>query len=165
MRLNSIPRVVFIFLLKPRIGTLNLAIRLPVSLSSNWIFFSPQHPLTSAELWQLIHSSYGEELGLTSDDEVDYGLPPPPPRGNDEIKDEPAFEVRLRSFSIAANLKSGMDSFIRDLSSLVARDELLWGGREGCSRGEGKGRRVEKGDGAAGESDQYTLSADYARYR
>lgn len=36
-------------------------------------FFSLQ-PLSSQELWQWVHMSYGEELGLTSDDE-DYVAP------------------------------------------------------------------------------------------
>ena len=31
---------------------------------------------SSSDLWQLIHSAYGDELGLTSDDEADYVQPP-----------------------------------------------------------------------------------------
>ena len=36
------------------------------------IFFQPA---PSSELWQWVHSFYGEELGLTSDDEPDYVSP------------------------------------------------------------------------------------------
>ena len=32
-------------------------------------------PAPSAEMWQWVHSFYGEELGLTSDDEPDYVSP------------------------------------------------------------------------------------------
>ena len=32
-------------------------------------------PASSAEIWKWIHSEYGDELGLTSEDESDYHPP------------------------------------------------------------------------------------------
>ncbi|XP_076277317.1 protein Aster-B [Lasioglossum baleicum] len=40
-------------------------------------------PMSSAEMWQLVHSCYGDQLGLTSDDE-DY-VPPLPPADDDKL--------------------------------------------------------------------------------
>ena len=48
----------------------NRAISTVVVTSS--VYFQPA---PSAEMWQWVHSFYGEELGLTSDDEPDYVSP------------------------------------------------------------------------------------------
>ena len=40
-----------------------------------FLFSIKNQPAPSAEMWQWVHSFYGEELGLTSDDEPDYISP------------------------------------------------------------------------------------------
>ena len=37
-----------------------------------WGNFGTLQPMSQQELWQWVHYSYGEELGLTSDDDADY---------------------------------------------------------------------------------------------
>nr|XP_031846242.1 protein Aster-B-like isoform X1 [Nomia melanderi] len=50
-------------------------------------------PMSSAEMWQLVHSCYGDELGLTSDDE-DY-VPPLPPADDEKL----STRLSVESFS------------------------------------------------------------------
>ncbi|XP_078038443.1 protein Aster-B [Augochlora pura] len=50
-------------------------------------------PMSSAEMWQLVHSCYGDELGLTSDDE-DY-VPPLPPIDDEKL----STRLSVESFS------------------------------------------------------------------
>lgn len=41
-------------------------------------------PMTTQEMWQWVHTAYGEELGLTSEDE-DYNYIPPGPSYDDKL--------------------------------------------------------------------------------
>ncbi|XP_076246608.1 protein Aster-B isoform X1 [Calliopsis andreniformis] len=50
-------------------------------------------PMNAAEMWQLVHSCYGDELGLTSDDE-DY-VPPLPPADDEKL----STRLSVESFS------------------------------------------------------------------
>ncbi|XP_029045428.2 LOW QUALITY PROTEIN: protein Aster-B-like [Osmia bicornis bicornis] len=50
-------------------------------------------PMNAAEMWQLVHSCYGDELGLTSDDE-DY-VPPLPPVDDEKL----STRLSIESFS------------------------------------------------------------------
>ncbi len=43
--------------------------------------------MSPSDLWQLIHDAYGEELGLTTDDEDEY-VPPTRPGGEGLILEE-----------------------------------------------------------------------------
>lgn len=49
--------------------------------------------MCAAEMWQLVHSCYGDELGLTSDDE-DY-VPPLPPADEEKL----STRLSVESFS------------------------------------------------------------------
>ena len=43
-------------------------------------------PASSADIWRWVHSVYGDELGLTSDDEHDYVSPYVTPEGKGFLK-------------------------------------------------------------------------------
>ena len=43
--------------------------------------FISLQPASSADIWRWVHSVYGDELGLTSDDEHDYVSPYVTPEG------------------------------------------------------------------------------------
>ena len=49
--------------------------------------------MNAPEMWQLVHSCYGDELGLTSDDE-DY-VPPLPPADDEKL----STRLSVESFS------------------------------------------------------------------
>lgn len=70
-------------------------------------------PMSMAEMWQLVHACYGDELGLTSDDE-DY-VPPLP------VADEDKLSTRLsvESFSEpeAPNMENSASSAVEPISS------------------------------------------------
>lgn len=49
--------------------------------------------MNMGEMWQLVHACYGDELGLTSDDE-DY-VPPPLPAADDDKSSPPSVDSFL----------------------------------------------------------------------
>ena len=56
--------------------------------------FSHFQSAPPAELWRIVHDAYGEELGLTSDDDEDYVYPFDEPEGAQDGK-ETLFSVTL----------------------------------------------------------------------
>ena len=76
------------------------------------IFFFFQ-PASSADIWRWVHSVYGDELGLTSDDENDYVSPYVTPEGSGPTSKvtsvcpspKPASKKLHTAMSVPANLK------------------------------------------------------------
>ena len=75
------------------------------------IFFF--QPASSADIWRWVHSVYGDELGLTSDDENDYVSPYVTPEGSGPTSKvtsvcpspKPASKKLHTAMSVPANLK------------------------------------------------------------
>ncbi|KAG7197531.1 hypothetical protein KM043_017642 [Ampulex compressa] len=75
-------------------------------------------PMSTAEMWQLVHACYGDELGLTSDDE-DY-VPPLPPA------DEEKLSTRLSVESFSETEGIGLEgSMVAAIDSSVEPDTQL----------------------------------------
>ncbi|OAD57404.1 GRAM domain-containing protein 1B [Eufriesea mexicana] len=68
-------------------------------------------PMNAPEMWQLVHSCYGDELGLTSDDE-DY-VPPLPPA------DEEKLSTRLSVESFSEVESSNVEHTVTGMSDAV----------------------------------------------
>ena len=82
------------------------------SLKINFQFFFLQ-PASSADIWRWVHSVYGDELGLTSEDENDYVSPYVTPEGSGPTSKvtsvcpspKPASKKLHTAMSVPANLK------------------------------------------------------------
>lgn len=62
--------------------------------------FNVFQPMSMAEMWQLVHACYGDELGLTSDDE-DY-VPPLPAADEEKL----STRLSVESFSEVSQITS-----------------------------------------------------------
>ncbi|XP_011700392.1 PREDICTED: GRAM domain-containing protein 1B-like [Wasmannia auropunctata] len=72
-------------------------------------------PMSMAEMWQLVHTSYGDELGLTSDDE-DY-VPPLP------VADDDKLSTRLSIESFSENEAATMENSVSPVADPVSAPE------------------------------------------
>ena len=84
-------------------------------------------PASSADIWRWVHSVYGDELGLTSDDENDYVSPYVTPEGSGptskvtSVCHSPPTAKKLHTaMSVPANLK---DATSQDLK-IVSPDQF-----------------------------------------
>ncbi len=77
------------------------------------IFLHFFQPAPAADVWKWVHSIYGDELGLTSDDELDYVSPFITPEGsgqnsiNQSVASSPPSKAKglHTTMSVPANLK------------------------------------------------------------
>ena len=80
-------------------------------------------PASSADIWRWVHSVYGDELGLTSDDENDYVSPYVTPEGSGptskvtSVCHSPPTAKKLHTaMSVPANLRDATSSDLKIIS-------------------------------------------------
>ncbi|XP_035734691.1 protein Aster-B-like isoform X7 [Vespa mandarinia] len=71
-------------------------------------------PMSMAEMWQLVHTSYGDELGLTSDDE-DYV---PPLAATDEEKFSTRLSVESFSEAEGASMENSTSPIVEPINEI-----------------------------------------------